>query len=121
MPIYPLTEVNEDSSAEITFQIVDKTRTGIDVINIATAIWTLKNRYNKAVINARTDISFLADIDSNGYAVIQLTGDDNPIVTKSTVLKEEIHIMTVKVVTTTSPVLTIVEEIWIKVLNLEQT
>ena len=121
MPIIPIQKVDEDNSCEVEFQIVDGSETGIDVANIASAVYTLRNRLDKAVINSRTNVSFMSDIDSSGNVSISLLEADNPILSTSTKIKEEVHIMTVKVITSTSPVLTSNKEIWLRVVNFEHS
>lgn len=122
MPIQPTDTINENSSAQITFTVTEgDLTTVIPVSSIDTATYTLKNKHNDVVINSRTSISFKSGITEAGVATINLGPLDSPIISKSNRLKEEIHIMTISIVTNTSPVLTLTEELWLTVLNLKHT
>lgn len=117
MPITFTTQVNEDSSCRVTFQLTDLDGTGVANTDITTAVMSLKDKNSSDTINSHATTSVTSSFDGSGNFSYVFDGDDNPIIDTS--LNSEIHIATITIDATVSGTqLDLVESFWIEVKNL---
>lgn len=121
MPVRLKKKAREGNTCEIEFTLVGND--GITVIpvgNITTATLTLRNKSDGTIINSRDEFDVESKIDEVGKFFMVLAAEDNPIVSSSNLLAEEIHIATIKVVANNGvDDIVLVQNIWITVENLK--
>lgn len=117
-------DVNENSTCRLIFQVTDYDETPITTVNSAS--FTLTDRRTGDIINARDGVNVLSYIDGNGNFDFLLLPDDNAVQSNTNDvlgdIPEEVHIATFVITAASNgDTLQLTEEIWLRIVNLEQT
>lgn len=113
------TTVNEGSSCQLEFQLVDFDDIGVTSTNIDTAAMTLYDKNGGTIINSRQDVNVKSYFTGAGQFSMLLDPADNPIVNASTSPHELHHALFTIEVSQGEDTITLTEELVIKVLNLK--